>query len=95
MVVTTKKLTDKDIMLAITGTNHKSDKDCDAPQSCAFPVLTSSQALDKVDLPHRYFGASEDCEDGLWLTAAAEKAVLCLRKMQQQDIMDFFGPTSA
>ncbi|KAG0414833.1 hypothetical protein HPB47_008000 [Ixodes persulcatus] len=45
-VVTAEELTDEDIMLADTGTDDKSDddciEDCDAPQSCVFPVPTSS-----------------------------------------------------
>lgn len=98
MVVTTEELTDEDIVLAVTGTDDTSDDDCvedsDAPQSCAFPVPTSSQALDAVDLLRRYFGAREDGEDGLRFAAAAEKAVLRQRKTQQQN-MDFFGSKSA
>ncbi|KAG0442793.1 hypothetical protein HPB47_015612 [Ixodes persulcatus] len=76
-MVTTKEPTDKDIVLAVAGTDHTNDEDCDTPQSCAFPVPTSSQA---PDLTHRNFGASEDGEDGRRLKAAAKKAVLCLRK---------------
>ncbi|KAM7309622.1 tigger transposable element-derived protein 6 [Ixodes scapularis] len=97
-VVTTEELIDEDIVLAVTGTDDTSDDDCvedsDAPQSCAFPVPTSLQALDAVDLLRRYFGAREDGEDGLRFAAAAEKAVLRQRKTQQQN-MDFFGSKSA
>lgn len=96
MVVMTEELTGEDIVLAVTGTDDTSDdcvEDSDAPQSCAFPMPTSSQALDAVDLLRRYFGARKDGEDGLRFAAAAEKAVLRQRKTQQQNIMDFLDPS--
>ncbi|KAH7946472.1 hypothetical protein HPB49_025537 [Dermacentor silvarum] len=41
----------------------------------------------------RAFGRYEDGEDGLEIVAAAEKAILHLRKMQQRSITHFFAPS--
>ncbi|KAH7948913.1 hypothetical protein HPB49_003429 [Dermacentor silvarum] len=43
----------------------------------------------------RDFGGNEDGKDGLEIAAAAEKAVLRLRKMQQRSTTGFFVPSTS
>lgn len=49
----------------------------------------ASEALDVVDVLHRYFGAYEDGEDGVNIAAAAERAIARIRKVHQCQITDF------
>ncbi|KAH8034012.1 hypothetical protein HPB51_018523 [Rhipicephalus microplus] len=56
---------------------------------------TASEALDAVDVQRCYFGAHEGGEDGLNIAAAAERAIVRIRKMHQRPITDFFAAKSA
>ncbi|KAH6922819.1 hypothetical protein HPB50_019407 [Hyalomma asiaticum] len=56
-------------------------------------VPTALEALDAVDVLRRYFGAQEGGEDGLNIAAAAERAIVRIRKMHQCPI-SFFAAMS-
>ncbi|XP_050045980.2 tigger transposable element-derived protein 6-like [Dermacentor andersoni] len=96
-VLATEELTDDDFVLAARehegSDNEGAAEDNDTPPY-AYDVPTSSQALDAVDLLRRHFGGHEDGADGLEIAAAAEKAVLRLRKTQQRSITDYFAPST-
>lgn len=92
-VVATEQLLDDDIVRAVSDRNETSDDDSVDEQETNVP--TASEALDAVDVLRRYFGAHEGGEDGLNIAAAAERAIVRIRKMHQRPITDFFAAKSA
>ncbi|CAN8026318.1 unnamed protein product [Ixodes persulcatus] len=80
---------------AVTGVPDEDSYECvddsEEPNVCESEVPTSAQALDAADLLRRFFGAHDDGEDGLEIAAAAEKAIIRLKKPRQTSIMDFFA----
>lgn len=92
--VTTEELTEAEIVRSVTGApNDDSDECVDDGPECSGgepDVPTSAQALDAADLLRRFFGAHDDGEDGLEIAAAAEKAIIRLKKTRQKSITDFF-----
>ncbi|KAH7983084.1 hypothetical protein HPB52_009121 [Rhipicephalus sanguineus] len=58
-------------------------------------VPTSAQALDAADLLRRFFGAHDHGEHGLNIAAAAEKAIIRLRKTRQESIKYYFSAKCA
>ncbi|KAH7986328.1 hypothetical protein HPB52_025049 [Rhipicephalus sanguineus] len=92
--VTTEELSDAEIVRAVTGVhNDDSDEHVNTlePNVGEPDVLTPAQALDATDLLRRFFGAHDDGEDGLEIAAAAEKAVIRLKKSRQKSIKDYFS----
>ncbi|KAG0432930.1 hypothetical protein HPB47_020392 [Ixodes persulcatus] len=74
------------------------DEDCDEcvddseePNVCEseVPMFLSSAGCGGSAAP--YFGAHDDGEDGLEIAAAAEKAIIRMKKTRQTSIMDFFA----
>ncbi|XP_037505595.1 tigger transposable element-derived protein 6-like [Rhipicephalus sanguineus] len=99
-VVATEQLLDDDIVRAVNDPDETSDDDSadERARSDSVPkasnVPTASEALDAVDVLRRYYGAHEGGEDGMNIAAAAERAIVRIRKMQQRPITDFFAATA-
>lgn len=92
--VTTEELSDAEIVRAVTGVHNDDSDECvDTPEpNVGEPdEPTPAQALDATDLLRRFFGAHDDGEDGLEIAAAAEKAVIRLKKSRQKSIKDYFS----
>ncbi|KAH7975783.1 hypothetical protein HPB52_005202 [Rhipicephalus sanguineus] len=97
-VVATEQLLDDDIVRAVNDPDETSDDDSADERADSVPkasnVPTASEALDAVDVLRRYYGAHEGGEDGMNIAAAAERAIVRIRKMQQRPITDFFAATA-
>ncbi|KAH7984434.1 hypothetical protein HPB52_020700 [Rhipicephalus sanguineus] len=97
-VVATEQLLDDDIVRAVNDPDETSDDDSADELADSVPkasnVPTASEALDAVDVLRRYYGAHEGGEDGMNIAAAAERAIVRIRKMQQRPITDFFAATA-
>ncbi|KAH7982093.1 hypothetical protein HPB52_002928 [Rhipicephalus sanguineus] len=97
-VVVTEQLLDDDIVRAVNDPDETSDDDSADERADTVPkasnVPTASEALDAVDVLRRYYGAHEGGEDGMNIAAAAERAIVRIRKMQQRPITDFFAATA-
>lgn len=81
--VTTEELTEPEIVHAATGVPDDNSDECvDSPEPNVGgrDVPTPAQALDAADLLRRFFGAHDDGEDRLEIAAAAEKAIIRLKK---------------
>ncbi|KAH7950830.1 hypothetical protein HPB52_002133 [Rhipicephalus sanguineus] len=90
--VTTEELTEAEIVRAVTGVVNDDRRMCRRQPGVGEPdVPTSAQALDAADPLRRFFGAHDDGEDGLDIAAAAEKAIIRLRKTRQKSIKDYFS----
>lgn len=90
--VTTEELSDAEIVRAVTGVHNDDSDECvDTPEPNEPDVPTPAQALDATDLLRRFFGAHDDGEDGLEIAAAAERAVIRLKKSRQKSIKDYFS----
>nr|XP_037276006.1 tigger transposable element-derived protein 6-like [Rhipicephalus microplus] len=90
--VTTEELSDAEIVRAVTGVHNDDSDECvDTPEPNEPDVPTPAHALDATDLLRRFFGAHDDGEDGLEIAAAAERAVIRLKKSRQKSIKDYFS----
>ncbi|KAG0425334.1 hypothetical protein HPB47_027499 [Ixodes persulcatus] len=83
---------------AVTGVPDEDSDECvndsEEPNVCESEVpmfLSSAGCGGSAAL---YFGAHDDGEDGLEIAAAAEKAIIRLKKTRQTSIMDFFATKS-
>ncbi|KAH7939451.1 hypothetical protein HPB52_012706 [Rhipicephalus sanguineus] len=91
-VVATEQLPDDDIVRAVNDLDETSNDDSADERKTNVP--TASEALDVVDVLRRYYGTHEGNEDGMNIAAAAERAIVRIRKMQQRPITDFFAATA-
>lgn len=92
-VVATKQLPDDDIVRAVNKLDETSDDRSVDEWENNMP--TASEALDTVDMWRRCcFGAHEGGEEGANIAAAAERAIVHIRKMHQCPITDFFAAKS-
>ncbi|KAH7975459.1 hypothetical protein HPB52_001788 [Rhipicephalus sanguineus] len=82
--VTTEELTEAEIVRAVTGVVNDDSHECvdDSPE------LVNPRFR---HLLRHFFGAHDDGEDGLDIAAAAEKAIIRLRKTRQKSIKDYFS----
>ncbi|KAH6947930.1 hypothetical protein HPB50_022106 [Hyalomma asiaticum] len=91
--VTTEQLAEVEIVHVVMGDDDSDECVDDSPEPIVGEpdVLTSTQALDAANMLHRFSGSHNDGKDGLEIAAAAEKAIIRLKKTRQKSITDFFS----